>query len=145
MTTHYLNTDLVIDSEDDLTPIVEELGEDVVCLYNGPWGTRQLAAFEIVGHDMDASSCIRAFCGLVEALSPKAREVWDRCSRRSFDIGFEAGLDRESCERAIDLDALEMAVSVRARLVVTVYPPSAIHPETEVGPSSSLPVSRGPR
>ena len=39
---------------------------------------------------MDASSCIRHFCALVQGLGPEARAIWDGCTRRTFDIGFEA-------------------------------------------------------
>jgi len=122
MTTHYLNTDLEIESADDLTPIVEEFGEDVICLHNGPWGAHQRAAFEVAALSMDVSSCIRHFCALVQGLGPESRNLWDNCTRRTFNIGFEAGHDRENCEQSIDHDALEQAVAIRARLAITVYP-----------------------
>jgi hypothetical protein len=122
MTTHYLNTDLEIDSRDDLTPIVDEFGDEVVCLHNGPWGSHNRAAFEVAGLSQDASSCIRRFCALVEGLTPEARTLWDGCTRRTFDIGFQAGDDRENCQQLIDQDALAQIAAVRAHLVVTVYP-----------------------
>ena len=72
---------------------------------------------------MDASSCIRHFCALVQGLGPEARAIWDGCTRRTFDIGFEAGHDRENCQQSIDHDALAQAIAIRAHLVITVYPP----------------------
>lgn len=122
MTTHYLNTDLEIESGEDLTPIVEEFGDDVVCLHNGPWASHNLAAFELAGLSQDASSCIRGFCALVEGLSPEGRALWNACARRTFDIGFQAGDDRENCQQLIDHDALAQAAAARAHLVITVYP-----------------------
>jgi len=123
MTTKYLNTDLEIDSIDDVTPIVEEFGEAVVCLYYAPWGAHKRAAFELAGVVFqDASACIRTFCALVEGLGPEARALWDGCARRVFDIGFEAGRERDNCQQSIDHDALAQVAAVRAHLVITVYP-----------------------
>ena len=125
MATHYLNTDLELDSREDLTPIVEEFGDDVVCLYNGPWGTHRRAAFELAAnlpHDPDPNSCIRMFCALVAGLSPHARAIWDGCSRRTLDMGFEAGTDRESCQQMLEYDALAQLAAIRTHLVITVYP-----------------------
>ena len=123
MATQYLNTDLEIESLEDLTPIVEEFPADVSCLFHGRIRDRNRACFELAGPS-DANECIRMFHALVKGLSPKARSVWDGCSRRTLDVGFEAGHDRENCQQVLTHEVLALAASIRAHLVITVYPPS---------------------
>ena len=47
MEVYYLNTDLEIESKDDLSRIVEEFGEDVFVLHQGEIREYQHASFEI--------------------------------------------------------------------------------------------------
>ena len=123
MTTQHLNTDLEIESADDLTPIVEEFGDDVVCLFHGRVRGYDRASFEIAGQSANASECVETFCALVGGLSEEARAVWNACSRRTFDIGFEAGSDRSNIQQTLRRESLAQVVSVGADIVVTVYPP----------------------
>lgn len=71
----YLNVDLEIDSAADLTPIVEEFGEDVSVMYNGDWGLHKRAAFEIDGSHASANEHMEYFCTLIDSLSEEPREA----------------------------------------------------------------------
>ena len=123
MATKYLNTDLEIESIDDLTPIIDEFGGDVICLFHGRVRDLNRASFEVAGSMSDANECIRMFYSLVEGLSAEARAVWDSCTRRTLDVGFEGGHDRENCQQTIEHKVLALAASIGTHLVITVYPP----------------------
>jgi hypothetical protein len=127
--TQYLNTDLEIESRDDLTPIIEAFGDDVICLHHGPVRGHNFASFEVVGSSGDSPSaedCIRWFYALVQGLSPSARSTWESCSRRTFDIGFEGGLNGENCQQILQYEVVSLLAAMRADLVITVYPPSEL-------------------
>src|SRR2546421_3843446 len=91
MEVKYLNTDLEIESEADLSRIVNEFGEDVLVLHQGEMRGYQHASFEIGGTGSDADGVITYFCSLVEGLPDEVREIWDGCCSRVFDIGYESG------------------------------------------------------
>jgi hypothetical protein len=82
MEVKYLNTDLEIESKNDLSKIVEEFGEDVLVLHHGEIRGYQHASFEIAGGSTDADASINSFCTLIEGLPREVREIWDQCVSR---------------------------------------------------------------
>src|SRR6476620_665193 len=91
MEIQYLNTDLEIESKSDLSRIVEEFGDDVLVLHHGEIRGYQHASFSIAGGSTDANATINLFCDLIESLPNEAREIWDGCCSRVFDVGYECG------------------------------------------------------
>lgn len=65
----YLNTDFITESSDDLTPIADDFGEDVIVMYNGKWAIVNRAAFEKAGIHNDTNETIQYFCSLFEGLN----------------------------------------------------------------------------
>ena len=122
MNAQYLNTDLEIESKDDLARIVEEFGEDVLVLYHGETRGYQNASFEIAGGSADADSTINSFCELVEQLPQDVREIWDGCCSRIFDIGYESGKSPQSFRSEIRAATMQRIAKIGAGVVVTIYP-----------------------
>ena len=118
----YLNVDLEIDSPEDLTLITEELGEEVVVMFNGEWATHRRATFEIGGSLASANECIGLFCMLVETLSDEAKGLWDRSYSRTFDIGFNSGNSHADARLTIEPRILERVANIGATIAITVYP-----------------------
>jgi hypothetical protein len=56
MDVKYLNTDLEIESKDDISKIVEDFGEDVIVLHHGEIRGYQHASFEIAASPSDADT-----------------------------------------------------------------------------------------
>jgi hypothetical protein len=122
MEVHYLNTDLEIESKDDLSGIVEEFGEDVVVLHHGEIRGYQHACFEIVGGRDGADEAINYFCLLVENLSKEVREIWDGCCSRILDIGYESGTASPNYRSEIRASTIRRVGEIGASIVITIYP-----------------------
>jgi hypothetical protein len=76
-----------------------------------------------------AEAAARVLLGHVETLSPLARRCWDNASKRTFDIGVQAGMARRSFEEVrFTPETLSRIAAIGARLQVTVYPPEATTP-----------------
>ena len=118
----YLNVDLLINSKESLTPIIESFGEDVVALYNGKWGEHYRANFEIGGSHAAANEDISYFCTVVDSLEGKAKELWDNAFSKEFDIGFESGCGKESYSTVINASIIKRAANIGAAINITIYP-----------------------
>ena len=129
----YLNTDLDIESKSDISPIVEEFGEDVIVLHHGERKGYQHASFEISGSsfDADADGVISSFCTLVEELPKEVREIWDGCVLRVFDIGYESGSSPQNLRSEIRPSTILRVAKIGASIAITIYPESGDFPPPE--------------
>ena len=118
----YLNVDLVVGSNEDLTPIAEGFGQDVMVLFNGKWGEHYRAVFEIAPSHAAANEDIACFCSLIEGLEGRAAELWQRAFSREFDIGFESGLGGERAYAVLHSHVIARVAEAEASLSVTLYP-----------------------
>lgn len=122
---HYLNTDLEIESRQDLSPIVEYFGKDVVVLFHGEAMGHRRATFEVAGLVADADAVINQFCMFAEALPERERAIWDSCSKRIFDIGYEGGTRPGAFQSEIRSGTVKRVATLGLSIVVTIYPPSS--------------------
>ena len=122
MEIQYLNTDLEIESKDDLSKIVEAFGEDVLVHHHGEIRGYQHAAFSIAGGSTDANATINYFCDLVESLPEEARQVWDRCCSRVFDVGYECGTSPQNFRSEIRGSTIARVGNIGASVAITIYP-----------------------
>lgn len=123
MEVQYLNTDLEIESESDLSKIVDEFDEDVLVLHQGEIRGYQHAAFEIAGSSgsTNPDDIINYFCDLVDGLSQETRKIWDGCCSRVFDIGYESG-STPNFQSEIRPGTIERVAKIGAGIVITIYP-----------------------
>jgi hypothetical protein len=103
---------------------VEYFGEDVLVLYNGEAMGHRRASFEIPGLVADADAVINHFCMLAETLPERERAIWNHCSKRVFDIGFESGTHPRAFQSEIRPKTIERVAALGAGIVVTIYSPS---------------------
>ena len=124
MEIQYLNTDLEIESVNDLSLIVEDFGEDVMVHHHGEINGYQHASFSFSGAGMyvGADGAINAFCSLIENLSEEARKVWNGCCTRVFDIGYDSGSTPRSFRSEVRASTIQRAAAVGASIAVTIYP-----------------------
>ena len=121
MDVRYLNTDLEIESKNDLSKIVQEFGEDVSVLHHGEMRGYQHASFEIAGTTAGADETINYFCTLVEGLRNEAREIWDGCCSRVLDVGYESGISGPTFRSEIRASTVQRVAAIDASIVVTIY------------------------
>ena len=116
----YLNTDLIIESKNDLSRIVYEFGDDVVVLHHGETRGHQHASFEIPADTAGADETINYFCDLVEALPADVREIWEGCSR-VMDVGYESGTSPHNFRSEIRVSTIQRVAVIGASIVITIY------------------------
>lgn len=123
----FLNVDLDLETEADPTPLIRALEPHAFSLERPPGR----ASFELVlpTGAMDPDPLIRQFVPLIRGLPPAAREVWDRATRRVFDIGFQSRREPASATHLLTAAALREVVEIGAEIAVTVY---ALTAEDEV-------------
>jgi hypothetical protein len=122
MRVQYLNTDLVLESAGDLTPIVEAFGDDVVVLHSGVAKGIHRAAFEIAGSHAGPNEDIKYFVALVEALPPNARALWEGCYSRVFDLGYSSGNETPSHTSELRSNTIQAMAALNASVAITIYP-----------------------
>ena len=118
-TTHYANVDLVLKASEDLSPLVSAFGENVMALNAGRMPGNE--AILEVHHEGGPEGAINAFFDLVDSLPPSARALWKRCKERTFDVGYNAGLEPWPFRSTIGPETLARAAKVGATLTVSIY------------------------
>ena len=120
---HFLNVDLEIESYQNLQPIVDDFGDNVLILYCGEAHGHYRATFELANRDADADSIISHFCLLIESLGKEAKTLWGKAFIRVFDVGYESGLEPRSYSSEIRAETVERVAAIGASIRVTIYPP----------------------
>ena len=122
MEIRYINTDLEIESKEDLTPIIEAFGENAFVLHHGPIEGLNHASFELSDDDSsDPNEVINRYCDLIENLPTPARKIWDNCTTRIMDIGVESGSSPHNFRFEVQQRTISRVSGIGASLVVTIY------------------------
>jgi hypothetical protein len=123
---HFLNVDLDLESKTSLAPIIAEFGEEVVVLHQTTSRDLHTASFEHAGSGCsgDAENIISQLCLLVEQLPPDARQIWEACCTRIFDIGYESGDNPSSFRSILHPETIKRMAGLGAAIMVTIYPAS---------------------
>ena len=89
---------------------------------NGCW----VAGFEFVTFENDVKyadpeSTIIGMLNIVEALEGEARTLWDGCSLRNFNVGYDCGQDPFDFHTRLDNATLLRVAKVGAGIEITLY------------------------
>ena len=130
----YLNVDLDIESREPLAPIIEALDGDVAVLYQGTAREFYTLSLEVADCSFgDAEATINNLCLLLENLPPEARQLWDRCCTRIFDIGYESGDHPRSFRSILHPETVARVAALGAAIMVTIYPSLGGRATSEAG------------
>ena len=122
MEIRYLNTDLDIESKEDLTPLIEAFGKKVFILHHGLIQGMQHASFELsYDHSSIPDEVICSYCDLIENLPPTAKMIWDQCFTRIIDIGVESGSSPNCYRFEVRQSTISRVSAVGASLAVSIY------------------------
>ncbi len=129
MEIRFLNLDIVIHSQEDLTLLNNELKDRVLILHNGliegENGEYYLLSFEA---DLDtdipnaSESLTLNLCKIINNLSPRSGQIWNQCDRKVFDYGYESGLQPSSFSNELSSKAIAQIASLEASIATTIYP-----------------------
>ena len=131
-TTTFLNVDLEVWSTQRLTALVEAFGE--INLFEGAIGRKYMASFEAATSATSVDAIVRALVKRVRALRGPALALWNGASRRSFNIGIQAGEEPFSFELALAPATVKAIEEIRGGVVVTVYG-ARVTPEVKKPPA----------
>jgi hypothetical protein len=123
--TTFRAVDLDVFSRRRLSALAEAFGDRVVVLYEGRWGSRYSAHFELHGWNQTADQQIRGLVSVIRKLPRPARALWNEAQLRVFNIGIQAGLNPHSHEVKLSPTTVAQAAQVHAGLVITTYAPGA--------------------
>ena len=119
---NFLNIDLDIESDSDITPIVKFWEERISvnrleCL-DGIW----YGSFET--WEEEENTIIATYHDLVSNLSPDLRRVWDQARKRDFDFGYEGGDTPRSFHSRLTLESISKLTEIKGSVTITIYPAS---------------------
>jgi hypothetical protein len=117
----YITTDLEFDSGENLSPVAEELGGNVIVHLNEWVGDVYRVALGIADNDTSAADAVSFYCSLIEKLSDPAKVLWNRCTRRVLDIAFESGTEPESATHQLPEALVHRLSALRIGIAITIY------------------------
>lgn len=124
---HYLNTDLDLRSDEDLTPLVEPFhaaGLYELTVHKEDPGTC-FACFEVertFENDHEPAITIAALLSAIESLQAPLRALWDRCTLREFNIGYDCGAEPWAFNQHVPSELLGRMAAAGISLRITLYP-----------------------
>ena len=125
MNIRYLGAELDVESRNDLSPLLNDLGQDVIILHHGPINEMSHASFQL------AQACyagpdetIEGYCSLIENLSSESKAIWDSCFVRVFDIGFECGTSPSRYRFELRPLTITRVAAIGASVAFSLYPES---------------------
>lgn len=131
-TIRYLNTDLDLESAEDLTALAAEFeahGVSPLHVARGEDG-RWHATFETDERYLQPEPNIASMVAAVESLPEQLRAAWSGCTHREFNIGYDCGVEPWAFNQALSSRLLGRMAAVGACLRITLYPPIVTHDET---------------
>lgn len=137
----YLNTDLELVCDVEPAQLVAEF-EACDLFTHVHYGDDQL--FYVMCEDMnkhEPEPNIIRLLDAVDALSDSALAIWQCCTKREFDVGFDCGDEPWGFRQGLSNDVLRRIAACGASLRVTLYPH---RPESEENEQGDLPIPKNP-
>jgi hypothetical protein len=121
-TIQYLNTDLDLVCDVDLAMLAAEMESRglVAVLRAGNDGLFYVTCED--NSDTEPEPNIKRLLDAVESLSDSAGELWARCSKREFDVGYDCGDEPWAFNQALSNDVLRRMADCGASFRITLYP-----------------------
>nr|WP_295782066.1 hypothetical protein [Rhodoferax sp.] len=130
----FLNLDLELEASTDLAVIAESFGGRVYILYSGEVGGGfRLSIEPVIDGSLsgDPVACTEYFLLLIEGLSSEHKALWRSCTSKTFDYGFDGGLEESPLHTNIRPDHLARMANLGLELRITIYPFRAAESEDE--------------
>ena len=122
--TFYINTDLDLIADQDLDAVAAFLDKKGWSVHHaerhpdGYW----LGVFEVPGGEEEGpEQAICAMLDVIENLPVELQELWNACSKREFNVGFQAGEEPRAFEQALSGELLKRISTVGASVGITIY------------------------
>lgn len=117
--TEFLNIDLDISSEEDISELIIEIGNNTCVLNNSCEEGIFVATFE-TGYQ-EPNQIINEFVSIINELSPKAKNQWEGCKAREFNIGYDGGEIPSVFVSALSGNSIKGISEINGEVVITIY------------------------
>jgi hypothetical protein len=124
----YLNTDLVLVCDVDPSRLASEFKACGLFTNVTPGDDGLFYVLCEDNNDTEPEPNIRRLLDAVDRLSADAREIWARCSKREFNVGYDCGDEPWSFNQGLSNVVLRRIADCGASFRITLYP---YRPETE--------------
>lgn len=120
----YLTTDLFLIAPLSLKPLADELEQNNVGGMSEPtpdghWYANLNAE---VDDNVEPETDLRVMLAALETLSAASRMIWEACSVREFDIGYDCGDEPWAFTQRISPETLRRIGALGGTLKITIYP-----------------------
>lgn len=128
---YYINTDLMLTAPVNLAPLAQAMApgdlpeESISCLHDsqadGDLYRSVFEAFGPQGSYPTPDESIRALLDAIEQLPQALQPLWQACTKKTLDIGYNSGVTPGSVSHPIPIDTLLRMQSLGIDLCITVY------------------------
>lgn len=118
----FLNIDLDIESDEDIELLVSEIGKRATTMRNENEAGKYVASFEAA--DGEENEIIAEYKSIIDALSTEAKAMWDNCTKKDFDFGYESGDKPNDFHSRLSKDSIAAINDFGGEIVITIYPTS---------------------
>ncbi|MBT9311443.1 hypothetical protein [Leptothoe kymatousa] len=118
----YLNTDLELVSASDLTSLVSVFeAMDLCILHCAQYDRLWYATLEVSSQYDEPEATIAEMLAVIESLDRDSRAIWNSCTKREFDIGYECSQSSKPVQQNLSSQLLNRIATVNASLGITLY------------------------
>ena len=121
----FINLDLEIKSHADLSALAGHFGKEALVLFNDKIDDLYMLSIEPLVDQAfcnSADQCASHFTKILKSLPQDLRELWDACTSRIFDFGYDGGLETVPLSSDISSSTLAEIAEIGASIRITVYP-----------------------
>lgn len=137
----YLNLDVELESEYEISLLLDHLGEEVFILSNEQVDSIFYTSFEPKYFETDTPELhAQHILGLLENLPETLRKMWAGCRTKIFDFGFDCGVSPRPFFTDLSPETLQGIAEIGATVRITLYP-TEYAPDKEAIRRSPKPLS----
>jgi len=133
METCYITTDLDLESQEDLSPLVAEIGKRALPSHDGWVNGKYLVVLAYPIDHETPEQTVEGFCDLIEGLSENSKKLWRSCSTRVLDIAFDSGETPTPYHCQLPEPLVNRISALGITIAISVYPVGFHNQEPPVG------------
>ena len=123
MKARYLNVDLELESDSDLTPFISFLEGKVLFLWKEITSNQSSIGLETnLLFAPGPEENIAEFLNIIETLPPDLRHLWFNSGKKVIDIGYECGSMEDPINSFISSGIVQRLAQLGCSINITIYP-----------------------